>query len=519
MSAYKLIFGLVLLSLFSTSWAETTCEVKDCKITITMKIAFAGANDSYIRDAQKEIEDTWNGPNGQTYGDCKCPVIYKVQTKKVNDCVNNPPAGYHCITVTDYNSNPPRNQTNWTGATFYIGYMYGIATGNGGNSQLGWWSNIMSRPVDPNNPGGEHYLDFAHEAGHMMGINDTEGNLMTVTSGPNATVTQDLVDKSVERVCGANACPDRCCCGNGEVDRNKNEACDPMATPVGCPADEYCCPVCCKCYGRVCFPEWGEYDSESACQAGCGPGAKCYYNYQTGCWDCVVQMVVEEVRYDSTKIKQIGTEMHATRNTDIDAIRNLYEGGLLAMPTLRDYVGNERANIIIKGKNNYHVLTADAEIYGIGGGTIDDPTVQITTDYDTLQEIDSGILNPLAAYKEDRIKIEGVGFLEGIKFWFAELMVDNFVPTDAVPNIEPKEPEEIEQPPPEIDEVRPPVAPTGEEFPEGGISEHVLTVEGWAAVWSERGSDGTDMPYMGVLDVEDEEPIEPGYLPEPLIDE
>ncbi len=479
MSADKLVFGLVLLSLFSLSWASTTCEVKDCRITITLKIAFAGANDSYIRDAQKEIEDTWNGPNGQTYGDCKCPVMYKVETKKVNDCVNNPPAGYHCITVTDYNNNPPRNQTNWTGAKFYIGYMFGIATGNGGNSQSGWWSNIMSRPVDPNNPGGGHYLDFAHEGGHMMGLNDTEGNLMTNTSGPNATVTQDLVDKSVERICGANACPDRCCCGNGEIDRNKNEGCDPMATPVGCSADEYCCPVCCHCYGKVCFPDWGEYDSESACVAGCGPGSKCYYNYQTGCWDCVKQVVAEETIYDPTRVRQISDEPHATRQGDIDGIRNLYEDGLLAFPTLGGYMANERANILIEGKNDYHAVTVNGEMVEVGGGVLDDPSVEIVTDVDTLDEINSGELHPLAAYKQDRLKVNGVGFVEGIRFWFAEFMVDMLVSDATVDAMEWTGVEEVpEEPPeePEITDVRPDVTPVGGEFPEGETHEHVLTM-------------------------------------------
>lgn len=181
MQSRLFFFVLLLLLLSSFSSGSTTCEVKDCRIMITMKIAFSGTDDTYINRAKSEIENIWNGPNGQSYGDCKCPVGFNVEVIKTADCINNPPAGYHCIAVTNYNNDPPRNQTNWTGATFYIGYMYGIATGNGGNSQKGWWSDIMSRPVNPANPQGEHYKDFAHEAGHMMGLEDCDGAALCAT--------------------------------------------------------------------------------------------------------------------------------------------------------------------------------------------------------------------------------------------------------------------------------------------------------------------------------------------------
>jgi hypothetical protein len=474
MRSHIILIGLVLLSLFSPVWAETTCEAKDCKITITIKIAFAfdqrvQNQDDYMKNVKDEIEKVWNNGN-PTFGDCKCPVSFKVETKKITNAsqVNcNPgPPGYHCIMVTDYNNNPPRNQSNWTGAQFYAGYMYGIATGNGGNSQKGWWSNIMSRAV-PGSATGEHYVDYAHEAGHMMGLEDGDGGIMNTTNGPNAKPTQAHIDEIVNEICGANACPDRCCCGNGKIDRDKGEQCDPMVG--GCPSDEYCCPVCCHCYGKVCFPEWGEYMSQQECQASCGPNAKCYYNYQTGCWDCVQNVVViHEIPYDDSKVQQITDEAHYIRNAELDAIRNLYEQGLLAFPTIGDFLGNERANIMIEGGNSYHALTDEGELYEVSGGAIDDPTLEIITDVATLDEINSGTLSPLVAYKEDRIKINGIGFVEGIKFWFAEFMVDNFAPSDVVGPLAPvEEPEETgEVLVQETEEQIPSVPASGEQFPE-----------------------------------------------------
>ena len=472
-----ILLGLVLLSLFSPVWAETTCEAKDCKITITIKIAFAfdqriQNQSQYMQNVKDEIERIWNGDQGRTFGDCKCPVSFKVETKKITDAgqVNcNPgPPGYHCIMVTDFNNNPPRNQSSWTGAKFYAGYMYGIATGNGGNSQKGWWSNILSRPVNASDPTGEHYIDYAHEAGHMMGLEDGDGGIMDITNGANAQVQQTHIDEIVTEICGANACPGRCCCGNGKIDKDQGEQCDPFVG--GCPSDEYCCPVCCNCWGKVCFPEWGEYANQADCQTNCGTNARCYYNYQTGCWDCVTFNVVEEVPYDDTKLYQIIDEAHPTRNTELDAIRNFYEEGLLAAPTLGDYLANERANIIIEGKNNYHALTDEGELYEVDTGTIDDPTMEIVTDEGTLADINSGELHPLAAYNENKVKVNGIGFFEGIKFWFAELMFNTFVSDDMISDIEWTGTEEVSETEevPEVQEIMeagPEVPARGSQYP------------------------------------------------------
>jgi len=122
---FCLISFFILISFFliTTSYAQTTCEVKDCKITITIKIAFAGATDTQINDWKQDIETVWNG-DGQTTGDCDCPVSFKVETSKITDpskinC-RPPPAGYHCVMVTPFATNPPKDNKG----TLYIGYMY-----------------------------------------------------------------------------------------------------------------------------------------------------------------------------------------------------------------------------------------------------------------------------------------------------------------------------------------------------------------------------------------------------------
>ena len=64
MSRKLLVFGFVLVLLMNLSFAETTCTTNNCEIKITLKIAFQGANASYISNAENEIESVWNGPTG-----------------------------------------------------------------------------------------------------------------------------------------------------------------------------------------------------------------------------------------------------------------------------------------------------------------------------------------------------------------------------------------------------------------------------------------------------------------------
>ena len=291
----------LLASFTSPALAETDCDIdyNECKITITIKIAFAGATDQQIQDWGNEIEDVWNGPNNyQTTGDCDCEVKFEVETMKITDPANvncnPPPAGYHCVMVTPWNNNNSnlpwfyRPDGTKEYVTAYMGYN-SQSPSQGGASIDGWWSDQTSRPAQDaeGNPTGENYKDAAHEAGHMMGLGDDDGapNIMGQTSGPNAQPTQAQIDQVVENVCGEGACPDHCCCGNGTVDKDKGEECDPMAESSDCKEGEFCCIICCQCHSQLCNPEDGEYATQSDCQRSCEDG-QCLFNYQTGCWDC-----------------------------------------------------------------------------------------------------------------------------------------------------------------------------------------------------------------------------------------
>ncbi|MBN2112386.1 hypothetical protein JW707_04790 [Candidatus Woesearchaeota archaeon] len=414
---------------FSAS-ANTECIVGDCEVEIIINLAFIGANDSYIYDMADDIESVWNGPNGfQTTGDCKCKVTFSVKLKKVTDpnqknCTHpQPVTDAHCIMVTDYTTDPPRNQSNITGAKLYMGYMYGVSE-NGGSLQ-GWWSDEMNRPVEGGN--GERYHDAAHEAGHMMGLQDNEGDgLMSHTSGPNAKPTQENIDSAVKNVCkGKDYCPNRCCCGNGKVDKDKGEGCDPKATPTGCTSPESCCPYCCHC-GKICDPKKGEYPSQEECKKNCKTQPGCMYNYETGCWDCLDEpFQATFTMYDSsTRPKGCPEPLEESKisQEELEDIKTMYNNNIGAAPVISKFFANERINLYIDGTGEVFFETVNGVVGVIHEGFEPDHTLNMFTDSETVDMILAGEMSVEQALDEGRITYDGEGAFKSVKFGFAKLM-------------------------------------------------------------------------------------------------
>jgi len=437
---------LFVLFLTNPSFAETTCSRNNCDLTITIKIAFIGANDSYINAAKNEIESVWNGEKSRIASGCNCKVTFKVETMKLSQAnCTLAPAGYHCIMVTPFfnasggYADPPRNQTGMTNATLYIGYMYGIATGNGSNSQQGWWSDQMSRPFS-GGVSGDQYKDFAHEAGHMMGLKDGDGGIMNRTAGPNSEPTQDNIDKTVNEICGATPCPDMCCCGNGKIEKDKGEECDPKVFPSGCSGGSECCPTCCSCFAKVCDPANNQYLAESDCQNKCGNDSICYKNYQTNCWDCVKQSVgITGTCRDPKNIRgntECDHPVYDLTKEQIDKALSPLVGVLFS---------DERINFNITGMGEGYVILKDGKTVDDGLGSIDNPSVLITTDARSLAEIIGGKLSVHQAVKNGYIKFDGVGFFDSFRIWFYIFLFTTSEPQNGryVPTVEEPFPEEF----------------------------------------------------------------------------
>jgi putative sterol carrier protein len=275
---------------------------------------------------------------------------------------------------------------------------------------------------------GTSISDFAHETGHLMGLVDSSGGIMDFSGMTSGRVSQGNIDQAVQNVCGKDACPDRCCCGNAKVDTAKGEGCDPLAAPSGCVTGTSCCPVCCKCQVPSCDPLSGEYPSEEDCKKNCkGERETCHINYHTGCWDCAHQLVIESNReYQSTREtiwKANESTFHppgpkAANTTQLAALLS----SVTDRPVVSDFLANERISVHLK-EGEYYITTKDGGITEFGEGPGTDPTVNVWSDEQTLRQIADGNLIFEDAVSSGRVRFEGVGFVSFIKFAVSELLV------------------------------------------------------------------------------------------------
>jgi len=302
----------------TAAYAGTIYEASGCEIRITIKIAFSGADNATIQAWVKDIESVWNG---YTYGDCKCPVKVSVDWKSITgSCEQNPQPGYHCIDVT-------QDYAHDTAGKIYRGYMKGVSAK--GTDTLGWWSLHMNEPL-PGVQGTIH--DAAHEAGHMLGLQDdynatsnTYGeNIMGLTWGDKAKPIQAQINKIVETNLGSNACQKQCCCGNKKID--EGEECDPSVKPTGCEEGALC--VSCKCFviiepkcgdGKVNGNEECDYkSSNNTCKQGeeCNSDCKCVKiesNFKITITDPEDGETIDDVIYVKAKVEGNESEIEKVK--------------------------------------------------------------------------------------------------------------------------------------------------------------------------------------------------------------
>lgn len=291
----RLLFLTSFFCMAHVAGANTTCDRNGCDITITINMVAIGGDQQVINDWIQDIESVWNGPvsgdgDSPTFGECDCPVHVEVNFAGwVNNCTDAAASPYHCIEITTGYARDTAGQN-------HRGYMKGVS--QNGSRTTGWWSSDhMNQPVvigpGEGRAGPPAYYgvvhDAAHEAGHMMGLeddydkgSDTYGNnIMGRTWGDDAKPTQAQIDQIVGNNCeGEDAeCPDECCCGNGEIESDRGEACDPMADPTGCDEDEVC--IDCECYfsgfcgDGIISGEEGEECDPNAEPTGCMGGETC----------------------------------------------------------------------------------------------------------------------------------------------------------------------------------------------------------------------------------------------------
>lgn len=391
--AALIFLTLCVVGLTSLADATTTCERTDCNITITINMVAVGGNQQTIDNWIQDIDNVWNGPvigNGDspTFGECKCPVQVVVNFAGwVNDCDDQAAASYHCIEIT------PDYARDTAGGT-HRAYMYGVS--QKGGRITGWWSsNHVNQPLylapEPGAQGPVAYFpvvhDAAHEAGHMMGLGDN-GNLMGVTWGDNAKPNQGHIDAIVENNCeGDDAkCPDECCCGDGKIDGDKGEECDPNADPTGCNEDESC--IDCECFFTgFCGDGHISTDGGEECDPGADPNG-CMIGETCDAENCICEMesdltvaITSPTGTEPISISEPTTiEVSATSSLGVDKVEFLVDGILQSTDTLAPYEW-EFDPLSYPPLLTIHTITATA--YETTSGLTASDTIEVSTESPT----------------------------------------------------------------------------------------------------------------------------------------
>ena len=99
-----------------------------------------------------------------------------------------------------------------------------------------------------------------------------------------------------------------------------------------------------------------------------------------------------------------------------DAIK-LYNDNKANIPgAAKKVLGNERVNIHIKDYKNFNLVTKNGELISIDYELLDNPTLNIYTDKDTVNEIIEGKLSWKSALKNKKLSYKASGFWHRMKF-------------------------------------------------------------------------------------------------------
>lgn len=310
-----------------TSGAGTEATNNDCRITVTVYIAFAFQNDAVRSKADTLIDkwifgaqSVWN--NGQHYyGPNSCPVHIEVVGSRLDEGMNCDPhspaysgviSGWHCINVGIQDFGNKESQYNrWQAITPQGSLAFSdIATTQEPN-RWGSWSELASG------------RDAAHAIGHLLGLPDDYGYADTNNDGNSDTYTKAFVDpqsdiKSImaqtwgdvgprrEHITEivqlwGGACTEQCYCGNGRIDDTQNEECDLNAEKNTCPEKEICSAKCTCIYDTSTTPVCGDGYIHTRFEQ-CDPNAipsGCTFGYTCHKCQCITD-VLGESKTDQT---------------------------------------------------------------------------------------------------------------------------------------------------------------------------------------------------------------------------
>ena len=100
----------------------------------------------------------------------------------------------------------------------------------------------------------------------------------------------------------------------------------------------------------------------------------------------------------------------------LDTAKSIYNDNVDSMPEVRDLLANERINLNIEGFGVFGIVNKDGMMESIQNGGLEDPTLNIDTDVETVLAMATGLKNPKDSLKDGSIRFTGVGFWNWLRF-------------------------------------------------------------------------------------------------------
>jgi hypothetical protein len=108
--------------------------------------------------------------------------------------------------------------------------------------------------------------------------------------------------------------------------------------------------------------------------------------------------------------------------SQLDMIRDLYNDNMGSAPQVRDLLANERINLVIEDVGTFGIVNEDGEMKSLTLGELPDPTLQVSTNLDTVTDLVLGTKQAVDALRDGSIGFVGIGPWNWLRFEIARIM-------------------------------------------------------------------------------------------------
>lgn len=131
-----------------------------------------------------------------------------------------------------------------------------------------------------------------------------------------------------------------------------------------------------------------------------------------------IESIVEDL--EGKSLEDFLGKMNVT-DSQLETVKGVYNDNVNSIPEVRDLLANERIDLEIDGFGTFGIVNKDGKMESIQAGALDDPSLRIETDVETVLGMATGLKDPKQAVKDGSIRFTGVGFWNWLRFEVTKL--------------------------------------------------------------------------------------------------